>query len=360
MAIQAVAIRADASSKIGTGHFMRCFALAEFLKQQDIRVCFVSRELPKHLMSMLKSRNFEIASLDNTDNSSTTDNLDHSHWLGASQEYDAQATIELLSDTNWDWLIIDHYAIDFHWESLLRDSVDKIFVIDDIADRKHDCDILLDQNFYSNMESRYIGKVPEHCRLMLGPNYALLREEFRKLRKQTNPRRGPIKRILVFFGGVDFHNFTGLTIQILSNIDSYDIHVDVVIGEQHPCSNEILTACLQHGFHCHVQTNRMAKLMASSDLSIGAGGSASWERCCLGLPALIASVADNQIDIALSLEKIGASIYLGSRKQATKIRIQNCIMDLLNDRQKLEVLSKEAYALVDGRGVHRACLALGC
>ena len=229
-----IAIRVDASIQIGTGHFMRCLTLADEVKQRGGQIRFVSRHIPVHMINTLLSKGHEFAQLDNTQCGVATETLAHSHWLGVSQAQDSEDTIRVLSDKTWDWLVVDHYALDSRWETMLRQTVKKIFVIDDIADRGHDCDLLLDQNFYSDMDSRYTGKVPKHCRLLLGPRYALLRDEFRKIREQIKPRSGPVKRIFVFFGGVDNENYTGCTIDALSGMDISDMHVDVVIGEQHP------------------------------------------------------------------------------------------------------------------------------
>ena len=165
--------------------------------------------------------------------------------------------------------------------------------------------MLLDQNYYADMQTRYVSKVPSHCQLLLGPRYALLREEFRTLREQINVRTGDVKKILVFFGGVDADNYTNLAIQALAELNVTQ-SVDIVIGAQHPNREQIKQACIAHGFICHIQTTRMAELMAEADLAIGAGGSASWERCCLGLPALLLAIADNQIEIAKALDLINA------------------------------------------------------
>jgi len=151
--------------------------------------------------------------------------------------------MQALADSHWDWLVVDHYALDVHWESALRPAAQKILVIDDIADRVHDCDVLLDQNFYTNMNARYTDKVPESCQLLLGPRYALLREEFRQQREQASPRKGPVQHILIFFGGVDADNYTGHTIQALHDIGVSGIHVDVVIDVQHPKRESIEASC---------------------------------------------------------------------------------------------------------------------
>lgn len=355
-----IAFRVDSTSRIGTGHFMRCLTLADALKQRGARIRFVSRELPMHLRDMLAAKNMKLTSLDSYANASPTDDLKHAHWLGTSQTQDAQATIQALSDQSWDWLIVDHYALDACWESALRNTTKQIMVIDDIADRQHDCDVLLDQNYYADMQTRYIGKVPVHCQLLLGPRYALLRDEFRQKHEQIKPRSGPVKRVFVFFGGVDTDNYTGRAIEALSEINISDLHVDVVIGAQHPRREMIQAACVKQGYVCYVQTKRMAELMAAADLAIGAGGSASWERCCLGLPALLVALADNQVDIAKALDSIGACVYLGTKETANSLAIQRAITNLSDMYDQLERISQRAFSLVDGIGVERVCQELGC
>ncbi|MBZ0310751.1 MAG: UDP-2,4-diacetamido-2,4,6-trideoxy-beta-L-altropyranose hydrolase [Anaerolineae bacterium] len=355
-----IAIRVDASSQIGTGHFMRCLTLADALKQRDVQIRFVSRHLPEHLRDTLTAKGHEFALLDNAQNDSSLGELAHAGWLGVSQAQDAADSIQALSDGKWDWLAADHYALDSRWESALRQAARKILVIDDIADRQHDCDVLLDQNLYASMGTRYAGKVPAHCQLLLGPRYALLRDEFRRLHEQVKPRNGPVRRVLVFLGGVDAGNYTERAIEALSGMDISGAYVDVVIGAQHPHGSEIKAACAALGYVCHVQTSRMAGLMATADLAIGAGGSASWERCCLGLPALLVALADNQINIAKALDLSGACIYVGTLKTASVTAMRSAITSLMNSQDQLKMLSQKAYSLVDGMGVGRVCQQMGC
>jgi UDP-2,4-diacetamido-2,4,6-trideoxy-beta-L-altropyranose hydrolase len=350
-----IAIRVDASGQIGTGHFMRCLTMADAWKKQGSQIRFVSRHLPEEMHNMLTTKEHEFALLENEQNGSTLDELTHAPWLGVSQAQDATDTIRALSDQTWDWLIVDHYALDSRWESGLRQIAKMILAIDDIADRQHDCDLLLDQNLYGDMGIRYTDKVPKHCGMLLGPNYALLRDEFRKLREHIKPRNGSVKRILIFFGGVDAGNFTGRAIEALAVSDLGGIHVDVVIGAQHPCGEIIKAACAQRGYACHIQTTRMAELMASADLAIGAGGSASWERCCLGVPAILVALADNQINIAKALDAFGACIYIGTANEASVPIIRDAIVGLLSNQVRTMELSKVAYSLVDGLGVNRVC-----
>ena len=352
MIMSYIAFRVDATSQIGTGHFMRCLTLADALKQRGVQICFVSRGLPSHLCDMLTNKNISLLSLDSNASSPTIDNdLVHSHWLGVSQAQDAQETIQALSDQSWDWLVVDHYALDTRWENVLRATVKKIMVIDDIADRSHDCDVLLDQNFYTDMQTRYIDKVPPHCQLLLGPHYALLRDEFRKLREQVKPRTGTVNRILVFFGGVDADNYTARTIDVLSQIGISGLQVDVVIGTQHPCRIEIETRCAELGYICHVQTNHMAELMAVADLAIGAGGSAVWERCCLGVPTLSICVASNQHEQIVDAAQNGLLYALLSGDLVNAIKIH--VMALFENESLRQLISNIAMKIVDGRGTIR-------
>jgi UDP-2,4-diacetamido-2,4,6-trideoxy-beta-L-altropyranose hydrolase len=350
-----IAFRTDASSQIGSGHFMRCLTLAEALKKQGADICFISRNLPLHLSEMLNIKGIELIPLSANGDADSINELAHASWLGVSQAQDAQETVKSLSGQVYDWMVVDHYALDVRWESIVRPNVIKIMVIDDLADRHHDCDILLDQNYYADMQTRYNGKVPLDCQLLLGPNYALLREEFRALREQAKVRNGKVKKVLVFFGGVDADNYTFQAIEALAKVNA-GLKVDVVIGAQHPFKEMIKNACVKHGYVCHIQTPYMAKLMAEADLAIGAGGSASWERCCLGLPSLLVALADNQIAIAKELSAISACTYIGNRDE---VSLKKWLTQFIANQELTKKISENAFSIVDGLGVLRAIKEMG-
>jgi UDP-2,4-diacetamido-2,4,6-trideoxy-beta-L-altropyranose hydrolase len=289
-----IAFRVDASAQIGTGHLMRCLTLADALCRRNAGIRFLSRHMPQHFRDVLASKGYELVDLGAVPATDLPDDLPHAHWLGTTQAEDAAAAIRALSDRIWDWLVVDHYALDIRWESKLRRVARRIVSIDDLANRRHDCDILLDQNFYFDMHARYAGKVPPGCVTLFGPRYALLRQEFQQLRERVKPRTGSVKRVLIGFGGVDADNYTGTAIQAMTDRRTPDIEVDVVVGETHPARERIESECRRLGFEFHAQASRMAELMAAADLAIGAGGTAIWERCCLGLPAIAVCVAENQ------------------------------------------------------------------
>ncbi|MBK7563233.1 MAG: UDP-2,4-diacetamido-2,4,6-trideoxy-beta-L-altropyranose hydrolase [Propionivibrio sp.] len=354
-----MAIRVDASAQIGTGHFMRCLTLANALTQCGARIQFISRCLPAYLQEMLTAKGHKFVLLDSCSDGALVGDLAHSAWLGTSQHGDAQASIQALSGQRWDWLVVDHYALDVRWETALRQAANNILVIDDIADRQHDCDVLLDQNYYTDMETRYIGKVPAHCRLLLGPHYALLRDEFHQLREQIKPRTGPVRRLLVFFGGVDADNFTGRTIDALSSLGVEGLHVDVVIGAQHPYRKRFESACAAHRFALHVQTSRMAELMAAADLAIGAGGSATWERCCLGVPTIAVATASNQVKQLVDAACEGF-LYAPEVKYELIDVLKRHLSALLENCYLRRAISRNAMQVVDGRGILRVIQILGC
>lgn len=305
-----IAIRVDASEQIGTGHFMRCLTLADELKQHGVKIRFVSRYLTDHSREMLRERGYEFIGLNSKSVEGDIDELTHAHWLGGSQQVDAKETISVLSDSVWDWMIVDHYALDARWETMLRESAKHILVIDDLADREHDCDVLLDQNFHADMETRYQGRVPSYCQLLLGPHYVLLREEFQAFRNSAKIRTGSVKRLLVIFGGVDADNLTGLVLEVLANLEPAKLEVDVVIGAQHPCREQIISDCSRLGYVCHLQTNRMAELMQNADLAIGACGFTSYEFAAMKLPAILIPVTEIQASVAQGLSNKGVAYGL--------------------------------------------------
>jgi UDP-2,4-diacetamido-2,4,6-trideoxy-beta-L-altropyranose hydrolase len=352
-----IAFRVDASNQIGTGHFMRCLTLADELKKQGVHIRFISRNLPPHLTEMLSEKGVEYTPLSTDATQEPIEELAHSNWLLTSQRLDAQVTIQALADRTWDWIIVDHYALDERWEMAVHKSCKKLMVIDDLADRQHDCDVLLDQNYYADMQTRYVSKVPTHCQLLLGPRYALLREEFRRLRQQVKPRTGKVKRILVFFGGVDPDNYTSLAIQALTEL-KITLQVDVVIGAQHPNREQIQLACMAHGYTCHVQTSRMAELMAEADLAVGGGGTAAWERCCLGLPAVSICVAENQHKLISDGAAAGFLYAPISGRDLLEV-IRDHVRSLLENPSLIKLISDVGMKLVNGKGSSRVANAMG-
>ena len=306
-----IVFRVDASTAIGSGHVMRCLTLAKRYRREGHSVFFVMRVLPSNLVSYAEGEGFPVHSLLYVREEKPL--TGYLAWLTVSQERDAAETAEVLRVCGQiDRLVIDHYALDAVWENICRPLVHEIMVIDDLANRRHDCDILLDQNFYLHMEHRYDGLVPISCKLLLGPRHALLRQEFYEAKKRLRSRDGELHRILIFYGGSDETRETEKAIQALLLLKLQQIEVDVVVGSGNVRQEQIRQLCEVHDFlHFHSQVSNMAELMANADLCLGAGGTTTWERCFLGLPAIVTAVAENQFQVCEDCAIAGFIHYVG-------------------------------------------------
>ena len=354
-----IAVRTDASNQIGTGHVMRCLTLAQALRERGAECRFVCREHPGNLIALVREQGFETGVLplgeQGTKEGSGPEEavLAHGHWLGSDWCHDAEATIEALEGTAPDWLIVDHYALDARWESALRPHVGRIMVIDDLADRPHDCDLLLDQNLVADMAHRYDGKLPEHCGRMLGPEYALLQPQYADLHSRTPPREGPVQRALIYFGGADSENLTGRAIDAFVSLQREDVALDVVINPRSLHADAVREQVRgQLNITLHQGVPSLAPLMVKADLSIGAGGATTWERCCLGLPTLISTLAENQKPIAAELDARGLARWLGHQDEVDEARLAQA-MEELTASALPHAWSEDCQRVVDGKGTER-------
>jgi len=325
-----VAIRVDSSEQIGSGHLMRCLTLAERLRKDGADVHFISRDLAGSLHRLVEEHGFPLHLL--PQHEEDPDLTGYAAWLTVPQVVDAEETGEILSRMQpVSRLVVDSYALDAVWEQRLRPLVREIFVIDDLANRPHDCDILLDQNYYREMRHRYDGLVPLACKLLLGPSHALLREEFYEAREKIGVRDGVLRRILVFYGGSDATGETEKAIRALVQLQLPSVAVDVVVGGSNRRRASIEELCAAHDFlYYHCQVSNMAELMAHADLCLGAGGTTTWERCFLGLPAIVTAVAENQIRVSEDCAAAGYICYLGRwdevRQEDIAAVVQRCII----------------------------------
>lgn len=322
---ESVAIRVDSSRVIGSGHLMRCLTLGERLRSEGAQVFFVCRDLPGNLYDLVHEKGFVFKVLPRHEDDSTLNG--YAAWLTVSQETDAQETrlvLDALAPISR--LVVDSYALDETWEKAMRPIVGEIFVIDDLANRRHDCDILLDQNFYLDMEHRYDGLVPIGCKLLLGPRHALLRQEFYEAKKRLRSRDGVLRRILIFYGGVDGTRETEKAIQALLLLKLQQIEVDVVVGSGNVRQEQIRQLCEAHDFlHFHSQVSNMAEFMSNADLCLGAGGTTTWERCFLGLPAIVTAIAENQLAVCRDCADAGLIYYLGRWDEVTEMALHHAL-----------------------------------
>lgn len=297
-----VVFRVDSATQIGTGHVMRCLTLATALREEGATCLFISRAHPNNIIPLIKQKGFTVHELP-----AGTEPLTPADF-GVSPELDAKQTKQIIEDLGAtpDWLVVDHYGIDKAWEQQLRPVVKQIFVIDDLANRPHDCDVLLDQN-YTHRWDRYEGLVPQHCCQLLGPEYALLRPEFiaarEKLEKEGRPPFDP-RKVLVFFGGMDPQNYTTQALQILREIGDFAPEVVIGTANPHRADVEAQMRYFPDG-QLHIQTDQMAEIMLRCSWYLGAGGSITWERMCLGLTGIVIPTAENQVEFSQALDHDG-------------------------------------------------------
>lgn len=323
-----VVIRVDSSSLIGSGHLMRCLTLAGQLKKHGAEVAFICRDLEGNLTELVRKQDYELYLLPRAAGDDTL--TGYAAWLTVSQQRDAEETLAIIQKFSAvNRLVIDSYAIDETWEELLRPYVQEIFVIDDLANRRHDCDVLLDQNYYLDKEHRYDGLVPESCKLLLGPEHALLREEFYEAKKHLRKRDGSIHNILIFYGGSDLTDETTKAIHALIELNLPGVTADVIVGASNKQKGKISELCAQHEFlYYHEQVSNMAEFMNNADLMLGAGGTTTWERYFLQLPSVVTAIAENQIKICEDCAMAGLIYYLGQHDKVTLDDIIRAIEEL--------------------------------
>jgi UDP-2,4-diacetamido-2,4,6-trideoxy-beta-L-altropyranose hydrolase len=368
--MKAVLFRCDASLSIGSGHVMRCRTLARELRRRGAAITFLCRRQPGDLISLL-GQEFPVLALPELpqtpsqppDGRPLQGRELYSAWLGCHQKQDADDCLQALTQAgihSASWLVVDHYGLDADWEaqllpSLAGDAATRLLVIDDLADRPHQADLLLDQNLFGAVtEARYAGLVSGHCRQLLGPHYALLGPEYAQLHPLV-PLRTELRRVLVFFGGVDPANFTGQALEALLAPDLAGLAVDVVLGMQSPHRQQVAELVARRpSTTLHKPLPSLAGLIARADLAIGAGGATSWERACLGLPSLVVAIADNQLPFAKALDQIGQIQLLG---RAAAVGVEQI-------RQALVAARYESWprgcghGLADGWGAARVSTAL--
>ncbi|MEH6499795.1 MAG: UDP-2,4-diacetamido-2,4,6-trideoxy-beta-L-altropyranose hydrolase [Pseudoalteromonas distincta] len=356
--------RVDAATWIGIGHVMRCLTLADALASEGARCGFICRDHKGHLGELIKGRGHRLTLLVSRGPTSHVSYIDeatptHAHWLNATADLDAHQSVQVLADENPDWLVVDHYALDYRWERAVRPHCRKLMVIDDLADRLHDCDVLLDQTYARNRVV-YRGLVPTSCTLLCGSRYALLRPEFDVQRGSSLERRQAknfkIDRIMITMGGVDADNVTGKVLDVLAEMTlPKSLVINVVLGGSAPWLDKVRDQVseLPYQMELCVDATNMASLMSQADLAIGAAGATSWERCCLGLPAIMIILAENQRLAGSELQREGAAQVLEYINDIPA-KLPPLLDELIsNGDLSMSDMSRKASEIVDGQGVRR-------
>jgi UDP-2,4-diacetamido-2,4,6-trideoxy-beta-L-altropyranose hydrolase len=344
MTARRLLIRCDAAPWLGGGHVMRCLTLADVMAGQGWRVAFAATPETGETVPALVRSGVPVIPLD--------DPRDATECVAR-------------AGPGWDAVLVDQYALGPDYETALRTIAGRVAVIDDLL-RPHDCDLLVDPT-HGRKAAEYAGLVPAHAVLGCGPDYALLRPEFARLRPDSLARRdgGSVRKLLISLGLTDVGGITG---QVLERVlPVFDGQIDVVLGagaESRPRIEELVgqtpspsggersQAAAQTGTSharvtLHVDTPDVADLMAGADLAIGAGGTSSWERCALGLPTLQFVLADNQRDVAAGLEASGAA------RTVTRETLGAALTALRGDGTALQGMAEAAAGVCDGTGSAR-------
>lgn len=332
-----VLFRVDASRQIGTGHVMRCLSLADALSAMGAKVTFVCRQLPGHMTAEIQHRGYVVHLLEEM----------------STNTQDALATRKYVERDKVDWVVVDHYMLASDWEHVIRGEGVKIMVIDDLADRAHDCDLLLDQNLHPDPDGRYAGKVPATCVCLFGPPYALLGQQFSQARMRASPRNGTVQRLLLSFGGADATNETGKALRGIAQLAKWrSLTIDVVLGALNSHGDDIArVAQTIPGARVHTNVRNMAELMVNADVSFGGGGTTTWERCCLGVPTVVTIVAANQETSVRELDRRGVVRCLGLARTLTPDAYEEALTSVREE--EFNELSTRGMALVDGQGCLR-------
>jgi UDP-2,4-diacetamido-2,4,6-trideoxy-beta-L-altropyranose hydrolase len=316
---------------MGTGHVMRCLALASYLADRGARIRFLCADYPGHLAAQITEHGMEVVLL-------TPDDA-----------LNEAATKRALADvTPIDLLIVDHYGLDIRWESAMRSVAKRIMVIDDLADRDHDCDFLLDQNLRERARERYAVRVPGECRILLGPRHALLRKEFMAPRHGIK-RDGTVGKLLVFYGGSDPTNETDKTLDAIASLGLRAPRVDLILGSSNPNREAVAERAKgMNAIRVHEQTNEMARLIGECDLALGSCGIHAWERCALGMPALVVITADNQIEAARLLHARGAVKCLGEARDVDAPALAQALEWAMSSPREIAAMGRNAFDVTAG------------
>lgn len=342
-----ILFRVDASEDIGTGHVMRCLVLADQLRANGIKSHFVCRAHAGNMMGIIEDKGHTVSEL----SASKPGGLfaDNDKFLGDSWEADAAAIVGLVGNKPISWIVVDHFSIDHRWEAWVKNALVgiKIMVIDGLANRPHQCDLLLDQTYSKKGISKWVGLLPDQCVLMVGPQYALLRPEFHAKNNISRVHSGELKRILVSFGGIDKPNATDVIVKAILSLTDVPVVVDVLLGAGNPSIARLRDRYVGNNkVKLHVQPANIANIMYDADLAITAGGTTVWELCASGVPMVIVSIADNQVQLAKDLDEYGNAIYLGGLVEQTGGFLKKQLKAFQEDGTLLITMSEKSKKLV--------------
>lgn len=352
-----VVFRADASIYIGSGHIMRCLVLAQTLiSKWDARCVFVMKAHERHLADLVALNGIDFVLLP-LELGHSFDLFNYATWVGGGAEADAVLTKDAaevyFDSTEIDWVVVDHYGLDKSWESLFAKSGVQVAVIDDLVNRHHVADILIDQTC-GRASQEYQGLIPSYTTCLTGESFSLLRPEFCMQREASLRRKRDfqvVKKVVLSFGSTDPGNVTPEVLKSLAPFFvKHDACAVVIISSTAPHLVELksLIAKLPYPAELHIDSNNVAKLLVESDVAVGAAGSATWERCALGVPTLLIQTAENQSEVVKRVCQFGAAqAFYGSLDSAEIVDALESVVE------NYRAISSRACQLIDGLGSSR-------
>ncbi len=338
-------IRADAGPRIGMGHVMRCLALAQAWQETGGKAIFVMSQCSPGLEHRLKTEDM------------IWDGFFDEVEIGSLE--DGRETVTIARNAGADWVVVDGYAFHEEYHQTIRQAGQRLLVIDDCGPLEaYHTDMLLNQNIYAALE--LYPRRNSKTTFLLGPRYVLLRKEFRQWQGWRREVAREVKKILVTLGGADPDNVTQRVLRSLQRLHDRSFEVAVVVGDCNPYQDQLQTM-LQHSCH-HIRIEKnaadMPDLMRWADIAIANGGTTIWELACMGLPAIIFIVADNQQANVEGLEKQDVLVNLGWHASISEQQIAWHIAQLCDDYDKRRELSEQMTTVVDGNGARRVIAAM--
>lgn len=335
---------------------MRCRALATRLTAMGHECRFVSRDLPGNLNNLI-AQDFPLTNLPEPTAGFVPRDTDpvHAKWAAIDWHTDTVQTRKAFGFT--DWLVVDHYAFDFRWEQAARPYANAILVLDDLADRQHDCEILLDHSLGRRAKD-YDGLMLRETRLLLGVKHALLRPEFAAMRAASLARRkdGHLRHVLVAMGGIDTNDAVKHILRAIADLpQAAELSVTVLTSKRSPNVDALVYSVEEMPYACHIHfdAQSVAELMAEADIAISASGMMAYELACMGLPMLLLPASPIQTAVASELVQIAEARVVKQWMGNPKEQIYIALKDFLRYLADLPPRCRRIAQSFDGYGAER-------
>lgn len=347
---QHVLIRVDAGMGIGFGHLTRCVSLASELKALGAEVSVATRTSVKEALQKIATAGATVIHL--PDPARDTEIADEPIWPADRQMDDANSVINSAPQRGWDAVVVDHYQLDSVWEHALREYSRKIVVIDDLANRSHDADVIVDHNWYGPENAqRYEGLTSANTQLLIGPRYAMLHPLYAQACKNREPVRFPPARAVVSFGGTDVGGQSIKAVRAI--LDESEMEIDLVFGTEAAVSREIESLAISEPrLNLHVALPNLVEVLSRADIVFGAGGTATWERLCLRVPAIVTTVSENQSGVTRAFDEARITRWLGTSDTVDYETYRSAVKDAVAGQLP------QMLPIVDGYGARRVALAI--